>query len=212
MKKALIAMLAALLALTCLTPATLAENDYTAEGWYEVFSIVPENYDFSYIYDQPSSTYGTNLGKARDGSEVYVFYTTHGTGRRNSIWAYCDYDGTVGYIRYENLIRETYSRYPYYDYDEDEDLDDGEDWYDYCYYVSPEDAFEYLSETFGYLGTQSVINCKYWVSLREQPDSTSPRLAKVPLGAKVEAFMYDDCWTLCRYGGSYGFIQSDYLY
>ena len=56
-----------------------------------------------------------------------------------------------------------------------------------------------------------VVNCKQWVSLREEPDSLSDRLLKVPKGAVVEAYAYDDTWFACEYKGEFGYILSYYL-
>jgi len=82
-------------------------NEEDVEGWYVVSTILPEDHDYSYIYDQPSSTLGKNLGQVDDGESVYVYSVELGTGRRNSRWAYCDYDGIRGYVRYRNLIPES---------------------------------------------------------------------------------------------------------
>ena len=35
------------------------------------------------------------------------------------------------------------------------------------------------------IGAMEIVNCAAWASLRSYPDSTSTRLAKVPLGAVV---------------------------
>lgn len=63
-----------------------------------------------------------------------------------------------------------------------------------------------------YIGECYVVNCDEWVSLREHADSSSPRLAKVPLGAKVTD-CYDTSFNfyLCEYRGQMGFIQKQYL-
>ncbi len=62
-----------------------------------------------------------------------------------------------------------------------------------------------------YLGTMFVVNCDDWVSLRSAPDSGSARLAKVPLGAAVEAYYYNGLYNECRYNGTWGYILSQYL-
>lgn len=59
-----------------------------------------------------------------------------------------------------------------------------------------------------------VINCKEYVSLREEASSESPRLASVPLGAKVLAFPAvegENEFIRCVYQGQYGYIMAEYL-
>ena len=63
-----------------------------------------------------------------------------------------------------------------------------------------------------YIGECYVVNCNEWVSLREHADTSSYRLAKVPLGARVTN-CYDTSFNfyLCEYRGEMGFIQKRYL-
>lgn len=63
-----------------------------------------------------------------------------------------------------------------------------------------------------YIGDCYVVNCNEWVSLREHADTSSFRLAKVPLGARVTD-CYDTSFDfyLCEYRGQMGFIQKRYL-
>ena len=57
-----------------------------------------------------------------------------------------------------------------------------------------------------------VVNCKEYVSLREQPDSKSKRLKKVHLGEFViECFDAENGFTLCTFDDRTGYIQSQYL-
>lgn len=63
-----------------------------------------------------------------------------------------------------------------------------------------------------YIGDCYVVNCNEWVSLREHADTSSHRLVKVPLGARVTC-CYDTAFDfyLCEYRGEMGFIQKRYL-
>lgn len=60
--------------------------------------------------------------------------------------------------------------------------------------------------------TMVVVNCDEWVSLREAPSKSAPRLMKVPLYETVE-----DCedaengFLRCTYQGTTGYILADYL-
>ena len=82
-------------------------EDCTVEGWYTVFTLVPEDHDYSYIYDKPSSSKGKNLGRVDDDESVYVYSVETGVGKKGSLWAYCEYNGIQGYIRYDNITPET---------------------------------------------------------------------------------------------------------
>ena len=69
-----------------------------------------------------------------------------------------------------------------------------------------------LAQETGESVSMQIYNCDSWVSLREEPASSSERLAKVPLGALVT-----DCrptasrFIECTYNGIRGYIQPDYL-
>ena len=59
-----------------------------------------------------------------------------------------------------------------------------------------------------------VVNCKEFVSLREQRSTGSARLAKVPLGALVLAFPekgQENGFIWCLYQDQYGYILAEYL-
>ena len=59
-----------------------------------------------------------------------------------------------------------------------------------------------------------VVNCRNFVSLREERSKSSRRLSKVPLGAAVLAFPEDgeqNGFMYCVYQGVEGFILSEYL-
>ncbi|MBE5793987.1 MAG: SH3 domain-containing protein [Clostridiales bacterium] len=63
-----------------------------------------------------------------------------------------------------------------------------------------------------YIGTMEVVNCQEWVSLREKPSASSPRLCKVSLGSTVRcARCFDEDWCSVAYDGYQGYIQSQYL-
>ena len=65
-----------------------------------------------------------------------------------------------------------------------------------------------------YVGPMRIANCDEWVSLREHPDTDSDRLAKVPLGDYVEAYMYSpnpDFYVCETADGKVGFILVKYL-
>ena len=57
-----------------------------------------------------------------------------------------------------------------------------------------------------------VTNCKEWVSLREQPDTTSKRLEKVHLGELVtDCTASSDDFVRCEFNGKVGYIPHKYL-
>ena len=62
-----------------------------------------------------------------------------------------------------------------------------------------------------YLGNARVVNCNSWVTLREYASTSAPSVARVPLGATVEAYYFDSQFTECYYNGIHGYILSTYL-
>lgn len=62
------------------------------------------------------------------------------------------------------------------------------------------------------IGAMEIVNCASWASLRSYPDSSSARLAKVPLGAVViNCYYQDDRFTYCEYNGVGGYILNSNL-
>lgn len=62
------------------------------------------------------------------------------------------------------------------------------------------------------IGAMEIVDCASWTSLRIYPDSTSTRLARVPLGAVVTNCYYqDDKYTYCEYQGIGGYILNSHL-
>ena len=62
-----------------------------------------------------------------------------------------------------------------------------------------------------YLGTMRVVNCSSWVTLRSAPNTHAGTVARVPLGAYVEAYYFDSQFSECYYNGMHGYILSTYL-
>lgn len=103
MKKLLIVMMVLAIVVSMLCSTALAYEDYSVSGYYSLWVTKPADHDHVYLYDRPSSTKGRNLGRIDNGDLVYVYYTTDGLPGHNSVWAYCDFDGIEGYIRFCNL-------------------------------------------------------------------------------------------------------------
>ena len=102
MKKMIVMLMVLALAVSVLCSSALAYEDYSTSGFYSLWVTMPADYDHVYLYDLPSSTQGRNLGRIDNGDQVYVYFTTGGLGH-NSVWAYCDFRGTEGFIRFCNL-------------------------------------------------------------------------------------------------------------
>ena len=66
-------------------------------------------------------------------------------------------------------------------------------------------------------GSFYVTNCKEYISLRKMPDKGAGVLARIPLGAKLDAVYYHDGgdtsgkYVYVKYNGKYGFVLWDYL-
>ena len=92
-----------------------------------------------------------------------------------------------------------------------------------CFYNGLEGFIlsNYLSRAFtGYdygetyddsMGTMYIVNCKDWVTLRSRPSTSSGTVARVPLGAAVEAYYYNSEFAECYYKGKHGYILRKYL-
>ena len=62
------------------------------------------------------------------------------------------------------------------------------------------------------IGTAVIVNCLSYASLRQYPDTSSTRLARVPLGATVtNCYIVDDRFAYCEYAGIAGYILLDNL-
>jgi hypothetical protein len=71
---------------------------------------------------------------------------------------------------------------------------------------------DYSSVYSNLIGAMEIVNCQSWASLRVYPDSSSARLAKVPLGAYVtNCSIVDDRFAYCEYNGYAGYILLDNL-
>lgn len=63
-----------------------------------------------------------------------------------------------------------------------------------------------------YQNPMEVVNCADWVSLREKASASSARIAKVPLGARVNnCVQVSQNFIYCQYRNVWGYIQRDYL-
>ena len=63
-----------------------------------------------------------------------------------------------------------------------------------------------------YIGSMQVVNCKEWVSLRASANTSSSRLAKIPLGAVVyDCTGYYGDFIHCTYEGQPGYVLAEYL-
>ncbi len=64
----------------------------------------------------------------------------------------------------------------------------------------------------GYIGNMQVVNCDEWISMRAEPDSSSERLLKIPLGAVVtDCYWYSQSFIYATYEGVSGYILSEYV-
>ena len=98
--------------------------------------------------------------------------------------------------------------------DDDEGFDFGEAFGDDTNFDDGDS--EYVSEEYDIssadsAGLMHIANCDSWVSLRSKPSTKASRVAKVPLGAEVDVYYYNEKFCWCIYGNKSGFILSKYL-
>ena len=72
-------------------------------------------------------------------------------------------------------------------------------------------SFSTALATGEYLGTQQVVNCSSWVTLRASASTSAKSVTHVPLGAWVETYYYNSQWCECWYNSQHGYILSTYL-
>lgn len=57
-----------------------------------------------------------------------------------------------------------------------------------------------------------VVNCNFWVSLRERPTTDAPRILKIPLRAMVYRLRdAENGFAFVSYNGNQGYVQAQYL-
>lgn len=115
MKRRVIFLLVMAMLVSAVGFAASASGD-SVRGWYSLWVTMPADHDHVYVYDMPSSTRGNNLGRINNGEWVYVYWLTDGLNSSSSVWAYCNYNGVEGYIRFCNLVPEALEEW--YGYDE----------------------------------------------------------------------------------------------
>ena len=89
-----------ILALQCTTVSAMAGNGVNGVR-YRVNITMPAGHDHIYLYDQPSSSNGKNLGRNDNGAYVTGISSVQ---RKGYTWIYCSYNGKKGYIRKNNLV------------------------------------------------------------------------------------------------------------
>lgn len=191
-----------------LLPIAKAEDMSRGKAWDERYGNgeVPGDYMGSWTVANVDSfvslreypdTQSNRVAKVPKWADVEAYYY-------DGNWFECYYNGLHGYILREYLTDRPgkYSDYPG-NYEN--------------YYEEPQFSQYYPDQyidgwQLDYIGEYYVVNCNEWVSLREHADESSTRLAKVPLGARVNS-CYDTIFDfiLCDYNGEMGFIKKQYL-
>ena len=98
--KRLTILLVLIIMLVCAVMPVLAENGVNGVR-YRVNITMPAGHDHIYLYDQPSSSNGKNLGRINNGEYVTGISSVQ---RKGYTWIYCSYNGKKGYIRKNNLV------------------------------------------------------------------------------------------------------------
>ena len=99
--KRLSVLLALLVSLLYIALPAFAANDVNGVK-YRVNITMPAGHDHIYLYDQPSSSNGKNLGRIDNGEYVIGISSVE---RKGYTWIYCNYNGIEGYIRKNNLVK-----------------------------------------------------------------------------------------------------------
>ena len=94
------ALMLLLMVLLCIATSAQAGNSVKGVK-YRVNITMPAGHDHIYLYDQPSSSNGKNLGRINNGEYVTGISSVQ---RKGYTWIYCSYNGKKGYIRKNNLV------------------------------------------------------------------------------------------------------------
>ena len=129
------------------------------------------------------STSAATVTRVPLGESVDAYYY-------NGRFVECYYRGMHGYILSQYLDDGYYRDYQRYEYG---------------------DSTEQNTDYDNFLGQLRIINCKSWVTLRSSPSTSAATVARIPLGAYVEAYKYDGQFYECYYQGMHGYVLSRYL-
>ena len=78
-------------------------------------------------------------------------------------------------------------------------------------YLSNGSSGSSASDSAGYLGKLTIVNCNEFVTLRANPSTAAPSITKVAKGQTVDAYYHDGTFCRCVYNGMTGYILSKYL-
>ena len=108
----------------------------------------------------------------------------------NDRFTECYYNGMHGYILTSYLADGLYRDYQRYE---------------------PGDSEEQNTDYDNLMGTMRIVNCDSWVTLRSSPSTHASAVTRIPLGATVEAYQYNDPFAECYYNGMHGYVLNQYL-
>ena len=108
----------------------------------------------------------------------------------NGKFAECYYKGMHGYVLL-SYLSDGYARdYQRYEYG---------------------DSLEQNTDYDNSLGYKRVVNCDSWVTLRASASTEAATVARIPRGARVEAYKYNGKFAECYYKGMHGYVLNKYL-
>ena len=108
----------------------------------------------------------------------------------NDRFVECYYYGQHGYVLRDYLSDGYYRDYQHFEFG---------------------DSTEQNADYDNFLGSMRVVNCKSWVTLRSSASTKAATVTRIPLGAYVEAYKYDEKFMECYYNGMHGYVLSRYL-
>ena len=153
-----------------------------AKGTYLGTMTVVNCKDWVTLRESPSTSAAT-VTRVSYGENVDAYYY-------NGRFTECYYKGLHGYILSQYLDDGLYRDYQRYEFG---------------------DSTEQNADYDNLLGTLRVVNCNSWVTLRSSPSTKASTVARIPLGAYVEAYKYNDQFYECYYNGMHGYVLRKYL-
>ena len=149
--------------------------------WLGTMTVV--NCDSWVTLRESPSTHADTVARVPLGENVDAYYY-------NSRFTECYYNGIHGYILSDYLSSGEYRDYQKYEYG---------------------DSTEQNTDYDNYLGMMQIVKCDSWVTLRSNPSTSASTVTRIPKGASVEAYKYDEQFAECYYDGMHGYVLKYYL-
>lgn len=169
------------IALLLIAVLMLTGTAFAKGAWLGTMTVV--NCDSWVTLRESPSTQADTVARVGLGENVDAYYY-------NDQFTECYYNGLHGYILSDYLSSGMYRDYQKYEYG---------------------DSTEQNTDYDNFLGMMRIVNCDSWVTLRSYPSTSASTVTRIPKGASVEAYKYNEQFAECYYDGMHGYVLNYYL-